>query len=218
MPPGAVISAQRAEKDPHAGPQYRERVPYIVISGAPGERLVDRCVSPEYLLENSGRVHLDTEYYIVKTLLPPLERLFSLTGADVFKWYNEMPKRVNNVHALVHDVSGMGNFVKIASCKSCGERVDIPRDDVNGLSLCTTCKRYPQAAVVKLISRAQKREREVKELDAICQSCSKGPERIIGECISGDCPIYYSRKKALVNLNSSIENDWPIVTKLSLEW
>jgi DNA polymerase zeta len=37
--------------DPRAEPQYGERVPYVVTTGAPGARLVDRVVSPEEMLK-----------------------------------------------------------------------------------------------------------------------------------------------------------------------
>jgi hypothetical protein len=37
-------------------------------------------------------LRLDAEYYISKTLIPPLERIFNLVGANVRNWYDEMPK------------------------------------------------------------------------------------------------------------------------------
>lgn len=37
-------------------------------------------------------MHLDAIYYISNVLIPPLERIFSLVGADVRKWFLEMPK------------------------------------------------------------------------------------------------------------------------------
>ena len=51
-PPGALISARKMLHDPRSEPQYGERVPYVVITGAPGARLIDRCVAPESLLRN----------------------------------------------------------------------------------------------------------------------------------------------------------------------
>lgn len=35
-----------------AEPQYGERVPYVIIRGEPGSRLVDRAVPPEELLRD----------------------------------------------------------------------------------------------------------------------------------------------------------------------
>lgn len=33
-------------------------------------------------------------YYISRVLIPPLERIFNLVGADVRGWYDEMPKTI----------------------------------------------------------------------------------------------------------------------------
>jgi DNA polymerase zeta len=49
-PPGAIISARKIMNDARAEPQYGERVPYLVRTGAPGARVVDRVVSPEEMM------------------------------------------------------------------------------------------------------------------------------------------------------------------------
>ncbi|TPX14878.1 uncharacterized protein E0L32_004987 [Thyridium curvatum] len=90
-PPGAMVATRRMLEDARAEPQYGERVPYVVVTGAPGARLADRCVAPEDLL-GSAHLALDAEYYISKNLIPPLERIFNLVGANVRQWYDEMPK------------------------------------------------------------------------------------------------------------------------------
>ncbi|EKG11632.1 hypothetical protein MPH_11125 [Macrophomina phaseolina MS6] len=97
-PPGALIATKRMLADRRAEPQYGERVPYVVVTGAPGARLIDRCVAPEALLRDD-QLELDAEYYISKNLIPPLERIFNLVGANVRGWFDEMPKvqRVRNV-------------------------------------------------------------------------------------------------------------------------
>ncbi|RMZ88497.1 hypothetical protein DV736_g4272, partial [Chaetothyriales sp. CBS 134916] len=91
MVPGALISARRMLQDPRLEPQYGERVPYVVVTGGPQARLIDRCVAPDVLL-NDAQSELDAEYYISKNLIPPLERIFNLVGANVRLWYDEMPK------------------------------------------------------------------------------------------------------------------------------
>lgn len=35
---------------------------------------------------------MDAVYYILQQLIPPLDRIFCLVGADVRSWYEEMPK------------------------------------------------------------------------------------------------------------------------------
>ncbi|KAK3811816.1 MAG: hypothetical protein J3Q66DRAFT_286513, partial [Benniella sp.] len=90
-PPGAIVSARRAELDPRSEPQYGERVPYVVVYGDPGARLTDQVIEPKELLMNKD-LRLNGEYYIRKQIIPSLERIFQLAGADVRSWYDEMPR------------------------------------------------------------------------------------------------------------------------------
>ena len=64
----------------------------MVVHGQPDARLVDCVVHPHALVAATGRLRLHGHYYIVKQILPALNRLFSLLGVDVFSWFNEMPK------------------------------------------------------------------------------------------------------------------------------
>ncbi|KAF2674391.1 hypothetical protein BT63DRAFT_474143 [Microthyrium microscopicum] len=100
-PPGALISTRKMQDDPRKEPQYGERVPFVVIAGPPGSRLMDRCVDPDVLLHDD-QVELDADYYISKNLIPPLHRIFSLVGANVKGWYDEMPK-IQKLRALQLD-------------------------------------------------------------------------------------------------------------------
>lgn len=38
--------------DPRTEPAYAERVPYVIVKGAPQSRLRDRAVPPDALLQN----------------------------------------------------------------------------------------------------------------------------------------------------------------------
>lgn len=52
---------------------------------------LDRKRTDSYSLL-TRQVQLDATYYITRVLIPPLERIFNLMGADVRTWYDEMPK------------------------------------------------------------------------------------------------------------------------------
>jgi hypothetical protein len=39
---------------------------------------------------------LDAKYYITRVLIPPLDRIFGLLGADVRSWYDDMPKAIRS--------------------------------------------------------------------------------------------------------------------------
>lgn len=108
-PPAVRLALERMSKDPRNQPQYGERYPlvqlipslrwhdwrfsrFVVVAGGPNARLIDKSVEVEVLLHNSDILCLDSEYYITKTLIPPLARIFNLVGADVASWYRKMPK------------------------------------------------------------------------------------------------------------------------------
>ncbi|KAG9128322.1 DNA polymerase zeta [Ceratobasidium sp. 392] len=94
-PPGATVAAKKLALDPMADPQYGDRVPYVIIRGEPGLRLVDRAVPPEELL-NDRHKKIDDIYYITHALIPPLERVFNLVGTNVRQWFEDMPKPVRS--------------------------------------------------------------------------------------------------------------------------
>lgn len=51
-PPGALVASRRMLSDPNSEPQYGERVPYVIIKGPPGSRLVDRAIDPLEFMQN----------------------------------------------------------------------------------------------------------------------------------------------------------------------
>ncbi|KAH6620074.1 DNA polymeras-like protein zeta catalytic subunit [Boeremia exigua] len=216
-PPGALIATKRMLADPRTEPQYGERVPYVVITGAPGARLVDRCVAPEMLLAND-HLELDAEYYISKNLIPPLERIFNLVGANVRQWYDEMPKiqRIRNVsmpqpgkpHAAIKGgqtsiMRTLESYMTSASCMLCREKLLPPPKAIPGvkqwrfaaLPLCRQCLRRPARALLTLKERVLAAETRVKNVDMVCRSCSglAWGEEI--KCDSRDCPVFYTRVK-----------------------
>jgi DNA polymerase zeta len=198
-PPGALIATKRMLKDPRLEPQYGERVPYVVIAGAPGARLFERCVEPERLI-NEEHAELDAEYYISKNLIPPLERIFNLVGANVRQWYDEMPKvqRIRLIgdsdHATIKKKT-MESYMGSSLCIVCRDR--LPKScEPAPLPLCHTCRHSrSQQTLLALQNKIYKAERRHRDLEDVCRSCaglSFGEEV---KCDSRDCPVFYSRIK-----------------------
>ncbi|KAL6893400.1 hypothetical protein GGI43DRAFT_413220 [Trichoderma evansii] len=191
-PAGALISARKMLKDARAEPQYGERVPYVVITGAPGARLIDRCVSPEELLRNP-HWQLDADYYISKNIIPPLDRIFSLVGANVRQWYDAMPKI-----RRVHQTKGLGSKKRTLEAYMLSVHCMICRRKITGtaeLSLCRFCYARLPASLLALQSKLTAAERKYDETLRICQSCEGiGPLEEVG-CDSHDCPVFWTRTK-----------------------
>ncbi|KAI0476203.1 DNA polymerase family B [Xylariaceae sp. FL0804] len=193
-PPGALISTKRMLEDARAEPQYGERVPYVVVSGGPGARLIDRCVAPEELLSNS-HLQLDSEYYITKNMIPPLERIFNLVGANVRQWYDEMPK-VQRIRRVDPAYGGnlfakktLESYMKAAACLVCHSKTK------NEGSICDRCRANAPVSLLKLQSQLNAEATKLLDARKICQSCAGLAPLDEVPCDSKDCPVFYTRMK-----------------------
>lgn len=214
-PAGALISTKKMLEDPRLEPQYGERIPYVVITGAPGSRLIDRCVAPETLL-NDAQLDLDAEYYITKNIIPPLERIFNLVGANVRQWYDEMPKfhRIRRVEGITNASpysssltlpQKMGKtlefYMKSSHCLVCKTNKISETNNAShrNLPLCNNCLQTPHISLLALTSRRQVSEKRVLDLHRICRSCMGVSFGDDVNCDSKDCPVFYSRTRHMAN-------------------
>lgn len=78
--------------DRRAEPLVGERVPYVVVYGLPGQPLIQLVRQPLDMLQDPN-LRINATYYVTKAILPPLERVLSLLGVNVFTWYNNLPRR-----------------------------------------------------------------------------------------------------------------------------
>ncbi|KAI9050457.1 hypothetical protein LZ554_005620 [Drepanopeziza brunnea f. sp. 'monogermtubi'] len=219
-PPGALISTKRMLEDARAEPQYGERVPYVVITGAPGARLIDRCVAPEELLENEHS-ELDAEYYISKNLIPPLERIFNLVGANVRNWYDEMPKvqRIRRVDANLQlqgiskdlgiNKKTLESYMKSSSCLVCKEKLEVEG------SICPKCLSEKPTSLLTLRNRLNDAERKFMDIQKICQGCSGISPLDEVRCDSKDCPVFYTRTKQNARLKTEKSIVDPVMKELA---
>ncbi|KAF7892479.1 uncharacterized protein EAF02_000017 [Botrytis sinoallii] len=232
-PAGALISTKKMLEDARTEPQYGERVPYVVVTGAPGARLIDRCVAPEELL-NSDHSELDAEYYISKNLIPPLERIFNLMGANVRSWYDETPKvqRVRRLEVnldqgqlreLTINKKTLESYMKSSSCLVCKDKLE-----TEGF-LCPECQSNAPDSMLSLQTRLNIEEKKFLDIQSICQGCSGLSPLEEVKCDSKDCPVFYTRTRqrarlkterafmvpAMQALSSTIETE---VDFTNLEW
>ena len=230
-PPGALISTKRMLEDARAEPQYGERVPYVVVTGAPGARLIDRCVAPEELLDNDHS-ELDAEYYISKNIIPPLERIFNLVGANVRNWYDEMPKvqRIRKVDAnlqlqgqskeLAISKKTLESYMKSSSCLVCQEKIETENP------ICPSCLTDRPVSLLSLRMRMNQVEKKILDLQRVCQSCSGISPLDEVRCDSKDCPVFYTRTRQKARLKTEKAIIGPVMIELAgsvvalddLEW
>lgn len=216
--PGACVPAlelarQWTRKDCRKEPRVGERVPYVVVYGAPGLPLIQLIRSPDVVLADPA-LRVNATYYITRAIIPPLERCFSLLGVDVSAWYNELPRySANTTASLVTELVTRGDtasnwgkqsssrgmsiarYFTPVSCIVCGAVTTMTSGVGQGAGLCSDCKTSPQATVLSLNEKIRNYERAVDDIKKVCQACL-GCRLEKVECISIDCPITYQRTQA----------------------
>lgn len=190
LPPAAIVASKAMAVDPRAEPRYAERIPYVVVHGEPGARLVDMVVDPLTLIDQpSLRLH-DT-YYITKQIIPACQRVFMLVGVDLKAWFSEMPrvyrppvsKRVASLAVGTRSTkwdpeagtkkarpgSGLKHgtidqYYLSRHCTVCGEFTR------GSQLLCSNCTSDPGTAAILLTGRTSRLEREHTHLLAVSVS------------------------------------------------
>lgn len=218
LPPAAIVATKAVRADPRAEPCYAERIPYVVVHGEPGARLVDMVVDPMELLASDSPFRLNDLYYINKQIIPALQRIFGLVGANLNQWLIEMPRPVREAfakrpgHAANLLRTRIDYYYLSKHCILCGELVQA------SAHLCNHCSQKGTAAATAVIGRTSKLERETQHLAAICRHCGGDDWGV--DCTSLACPVFYERRKAQKDLQSlsSVAADEGFYPECIVEW
>ncbi|KAJ1417117.1 Ribonuclease H-like superfamily [Sesbania bispinosa] len=196
LPPAAIVATKAMGVDPRAEPHYAERIPYIVIHGEPGARLVDMVVDPLEVLAIDSPFRINDLYYINKQIIPALQRVFGLVRADLNQWFAEMPRPIREASSK-HTFAPNSHRTRIDSyylskhCVLCGGLVQA------SARLCSQCSENEVAAATAVISKTSKLEQEMQRLVAICHHCGGGDRLLESgvKCTSISCSVFYQRRK-----------------------
>lgn len=191
--PGACIPALELTRrmmsyDRRLEPRVGERVPYVIVYGTPGVPLIQLVRRPLEVLQDPS-LRLNATYYITKQILPPVARIFSLIGVDVFSWYQELPRIQKSscpsggtVGEEVGRKGTISQYFTTLHCPVC--------DELTQLGVCERCRAEPQRVVVTLHQNLRQWESQQDQLLKICRACSGSVERQV-PCVSLDCPVLY---------------------------
>ncbi|KAI4539399.1 hypothetical protein MG293_010791 [Ovis ammon polii] len=188
--PGACVPALELTRkmltyDRRSEPRVGERVPYVIIYGAPGVPLIQLVRRPVEVLQDPT-VRLNATYYITKQILPPLARIFSLIGIDVFSWYHELPRIQKATSSSRSELEGrkgtIAQYFTTLHCPVC--------DDLTQHGICSKCRSQPQHVAVILNQEIRELERQQERLVKICKNCTGCFDRHI-PCVSLNCPVLY---------------------------
>lgn len=214
MPPGATVAAKAMQQDSRTEPLYNERIPFIIVHGEIGSNLREQAVTPWEMIESRGRQRLNASYYISKQIIPALDRMLSLVGADVKAWFDAMPRvirmppqkrpaaslglssisRASNRQMILED------FFSSKHCCVCDEPHTTVLARTNRPSpLCPKCLLNPAVSYSIVQQRSALIERQHRHMVRICLHCGGGGGGNIEDgaivCNSIDCEVYFERVK-----------------------
>ncbi|KAK1386104.1 DNA polymerase [Heracleum sosnowskyi] len=204
LPPAAIVATKAKKNDPRAEPRYAERIPYVVVHGEPGARLVDMVVDPLELLAINSPFKLNDLYYIKKQIIPALQRVFTLVGVDLNQWFQEMPRPEQKVfgkhqlNALNPNRTRIDSYYLSKHCIVCGELVQA------STYTCGKCSKYEATVATVMVGRTSKLEREIQHLADICRDCGGGDWIVESgvKCTSLACSVFFERRKVQKELQS----------------
>ncbi len=197
MVPALELTRRLTRADRRAVPRTGERVPYVIVYGEPGRPLIQSVKSPAEVLADPG-MRPNAQYYITKVIVPPLNRCFSLVGADVMAWFLELPKvsrpRLTGVGPRPSTSKGSGVILQYFASHHCAAC-----DALSTQPLCDACRSRPQSTVLNLGSKIRAWERACSDLGKICRACAgfdASYQYQQDACKSMDCPVVYRRRRA----------------------
>ncbi|PSS24580.1 DNA polymerase zeta catalytic subunit like [Actinidia chinensis var. chinensis] len=222
LPPAAIVATKAMRADHRAEPRYAERIPYVVVHGEPGSRLIDMVVDPLDLLAIDSPFRLNDAYYITKQIIPALQRVFGLVGADLSQWFADMPRPGRELIAKRHSYAPNAHRKRIdyyylsKHCFLCGELVQALAH------LCGQCSKNESAVSTAIIGRTSKSEKEIQHLASICRHCGGGDWILESgvKCTSLACSIFYERRKVQKELKalSTVATETGLYPRCMVEW
>ena len=193
------------KRDPSTAPGVGDRVPYVIVRGTTGAPAYERAEDPLYVLEHN--VPVDTTYYLDQQLKKPLSRLFKAILKDPNSLF--VGDHTRSISISSSRTVGIGSFaVRGESCIGC--RVSL---EDGQKTLCEPCR--PKAAFYfsKRLEVLRQHERDFQSLWTQCQACQGSMhEKVI--CENSDCPIFYRRTRAAIDLREATE----MLDRFSIEW
>lgn len=135
--PALEIARRLTRRDPRAEPRVGERVPYVVVYGFPGMKLIQLVRTPSEVLSDPS-LRLNAHYYLTRVIGPALNRALGLLDADVLQWYGELP-RPKLQGGTLGGRGTIGHYLVTQACPACG---NMSRDG----SLCNGCSAVPASA------------------------------------------------------------------------
>jgi DNA polymerase delta subunit 1 len=196
------LAERMAKRDPGRAPLLGDRIAYVITATGKSNKAHEKSEDPLFVLEHG--LQIDTKYYIENQLKKPLLRLFTpimgetkvlgLLEGDHTKHVKRAPVRTAGKPAA----GSLMGFVQVLESCLCG-KAPVKRGEP---PVCSQCRSRVSEVYQEKMKVHQYAEKQHSRLWTQCQRCQKS---LLNPniCTAGDCPIFYRRKKAQLDLEDS---------------
>ncbi|KAI9013278.1 DNA polymerase family B-domain-containing protein [Gaertneriomyces semiglobifer] len=201
------LATRMRKRDAGSAPALGDRVAYVIIKGVKDAAAYEKAEDPIYVLENN--IPIDTKYYLENQLSKPLMRIFEpILGDKAKRLLAGEHTRVISVAAP--SVGGLMRFaVKTATCLGCR----MPLKKGVSSATCPNCSHLTPALYTKSLDTLNRAETKFARLWTACQNCQGSLHQDV-ICTAQDCPIFYMRQKARVEVRSASE----VLDRFDCDW
>lgn len=202
-----VLAEELRKRDAGTAPSLGDRVPYVILHGKKNEPLYMRAEDPLYALEHN--LPIDNNYYLENMLRKPLTRIFepvmSLIKQDVNSLF--VGEHTRTIAVVTAKKGDLMNFAKIGlTCLGC-------KTPIKEGAVCKYCVSREAEIYTKHLSSMTKLEAAYSSLWTECQRCMGNVCNDV-LCSNSDCPIFYRRRKAQIDLDAASAR----LSRFELEW
>jgi DNA polymerase delta subunit 1 len=195
--PHSELAARMRKRDPLSAPNVGDRVPYVIIGSSKGAKTHEKSEDPLYALEH--RLGIDTDWYLDHQLKKPLERIFEPILGDKVTKELFSGEHTNHVKRITNKGAAIFQFAKVvASCVRCKATLSAGQN-----ALCTKCEPFRAEVYIEKNNEVRECEDHFSRLWSQCQRCQGSINQKV-LCESKDCPIFYRRKKAQIDLSDAM--------------
>lgn len=205
--PSQEISNQIVEKyGEHCRPFIKERVPYVIGNTQLNDKLVKMVSHPIDFLTNPN-LKINSQYYIDRILIPPIQRVFGLLNLNIRQLYSDLPKKVfysnaidkpnTNLLNTATTANTLTNYFNLVKCLICDRKIDQSSNQKK--SICLECLDNTQLSVISLFEELRLNEIKLTKSTNRCLDCTK-MNCIKTECKSIDCENLFQQSRSFNNL------------------
>ena len=180
------------ERDAGSAPALGDRVAYVITKGGPSAKNYEKSEDPIYVLEHN--LPIDTKYYLENQLSKPLSRIFEpILGAKKVQQLLAGLRHADNYSCCPNLEQLMDFAVKTETLQRV--QAAIQEGEYAKGALCMDCMPRAHEFYEKTLTQLNTLESKFSRLWTECQRCQGSLHQDV-ICSSNDCPIFYMRKKA----------------------